>query len=463
MFVVNSFEQLCINFCNESLQKQFNTFMLKNEQAEYLSEGIDWSFIQFPENQDVLDLIERKPEGIMVILDDMCRAPNASDAAFGQKVHKAHDGNNERFQKSKVDTRFGIHHFAGLVEYTTTDFVEKNRDDLPPETSELLLGSTDSFVHQLAEIISPRNIAAGSSSTTTQSKAPARPTVGGFFRQQVRDLRAKIDATSPHYVRCLKPNEQLVPNKFDVPMAAHQLRCGGIIQAVSVTRSGFTLHYSHLDFIKRYGLIVNLHAPSGRPSVNAIQDLCKNAVEGLIALVEVDEVKRPKEQEDQEEDQEENEDQTGTLITFGKSKVLLKHRAFESLERRLGEIQHGAATVLNARFRGYLCRLAFHSVLETFLSELKENGYTFETWFEENRSLYYQKRSRNSITIPNIVQLRKQMFLNSATSSFVKESASPRHKAINLRNPVWIVVDGLWERNPDYKTNGAERVMSSLE
>ncbi|GKY99570.1 hypothetical protein MPSEU_000911300 [Mayamaea pseudoterrestris] len=450
-FKVNSFEQLCINFCNEALQQQFNTFMLKNEQTEYVNEGIDWDFIKFPENQDVLDLIERKPEGIMVILDDMCRAPNASDVAFGQKVHKAHDGSNERFRSSKHDTQFGIIHFAGLVEYDVTDFVEKNRDDLPPETSELLLGSRDPFVHQLAEIILPRQ--GEETSPAAQMKAPARVTVGGFFRQQVKDLRSKIDSTSPHYVRCIKPNEQLVPDRFDVPMAAHQLRCGGIIQAVSVTRSGFTLHYSHADFIKRYGVIVNQRAPSSRVSANAMRDLCKEIVEKLLKLVVLDDANRPKEHADEKESRgvQANEEQTGTFITFGKSKVLLKHRAFESLERRLAEIQQGAATFLNARFRGLLCRLAFRSVLQTFLSGLKETGYTFETWFEENRSLYYTKRNKSHMTIPNIVQLRKQMLLKSASSSFEKECASPRNKSINLRNPAWIIVDGLWTRNPLYE------------
>ena len=75
-FQTNSFEQLCINFCNKALQQQFNRFLLWNEQEEYNPEGIPWSFIKFPKNQDVLDLIHSKGgSSILTILQDVCRTP----------------------------------------------------------------------------------------------------------------------------------------------------------------------------------------------------------------------------------------------------------------------------------------------------------------------------------------------------------------------------------------------------
>ena len=77
-FQVNSFEQLCINYTNEALQQQFNIFVFKMEQEEYEREGIDWSFIDFPDNQDILDLIERKHVGILSLLDEQCRLVKCS-------------------------------------------------------------------------------------------------------------------------------------------------------------------------------------------------------------------------------------------------------------------------------------------------------------------------------------------------------------------------------------------------
>jgi myosin-5 len=260
-FTTNSFEQLCINYCNEALQQQFNAFVLKNEQAEYEREGIEWSFIEFPENQDVLDLIEKRGSGILSILDDQCKAPGPSDKAFALDVYNKCTG-TPRFVASRKQTAtltFSISHYAGQIEYTTTGFTEKNRDELPKESCELLRFSNNPFVQHLAEIINESHAIAEASAT---NRAPpklhradssvGRATVGGQFRRQLRNLRNKIDLTTPHYVRCLKPNDLLVPDHFDQAIVAEQLRCGGILEAVRVARAGFTQHYLHADFVRRY-------------------------------------------------------------------------------------------------------------------------------------------------------------------------------------------------------------------
>ena len=101
------------------------------------------------------------------------------------------------------------------------------------------------------------------------SSAVSRITVGGQFRRQLRDLRAKIDKTSPHYIRCLKPNNHLVPDLFDPAIIAEQLKCGGILEAVRVSRSGFSHHYLHIDFLRRYRCLAVKeldHSAAGRLS-----------------------------------------------------------------------------------------------------------------------------------------------------------------------------------------------------
>jgi myosin V len=259
-FQRNSFEQLCINYCNEALQQQFNAFVLKNEQAEYEREGINWSFIEFPENQDVIDLIDRRGSGILGILDDQCRAPGTSDKSFALDVYNKckHQPRFSANRKQTASLQFCVHHYAGPVEYSTHGFIEKNRDELPKEATELLQNSSNPFVQMLAEIIELTSSELSASKRDTpvrlrhQESAMARITVGGQFRRQLKHLREKIDQMSPHYVRCLKPNDELLADRFNRAAVAEQLRCGGILEAVRVARAGFSNHYPHDDFIRRY-------------------------------------------------------------------------------------------------------------------------------------------------------------------------------------------------------------------
>jgi len=272
-FQTNSFEQLCINYCNEALQQQFNAFVLKNEQEEYEREGIEWSFIEFPENQDVLDLIDKRGQGILNILDDQCRAPGTNDGSFALDVYRK-SASSQRFRanrKQQSRHQFEICHYAGPVEYTAEGFVEKNRDELPKESLELLATSERDFVRILADILSGTDASSSSNNNNPNSSfsaggpirlnradsslASSGKTVGGQFRRQLKELRQKIDQTSPHYVRCLKPNDDLVPDHFDTAIVAEQLRCGGILEAVRVSRAGFTQHYPHEDFVKRYRML----------------------------------------------------------------------------------------------------------------------------------------------------------------------------------------------------------------
>jgi myosin V len=478
-FTINSFEQLCINYCNEALQQQFNSFMLKNEQAEYANEGIDWNFIQFPENQDVLDLIDKRSTGIMSILDDLCRTPGATDTAFAQQVYKLCQSQS-RFESVNRQTGvpvFAIQHYAGKVVYNTEGFVEKNRDNLPRETRELLAKSSNPFVHKLAEIIllftdNEAETPASSSPRSATNSNKAMNSVSSHFRQQVQDLRAKLDATSPHYVRCIKPNEQLLPNKFDAGMVAQQLRCGGIIQAVNLTRAGFTLHYTHGDFVSRYGVLSRLGKEvdkSSNADVNQSQakkskaETCRELISVLLLrLHEGENTDTTNNSLDDSEISKAHDQCTSdkVLIQFGTSKVLLKHIAFENLERWLTTEQNKSATLINSILRRFLCRVAYTSVRECFHEKLARTGQSFEGWFLENRALYYMPRDKNSIAIPNIVKIRQAMYRRNASGSNRSFNSGNDPRKIELENPAWILIDGLWARNPEYQPEKSKVIQS---
>jgi myosin V len=289
-FERNSFEQLCINYCNEALQQQFNRFVFKIEQQEYQKEGIDWSFIAFPDNQDVLDLIEKRHDGILSVLDEQSRLPRCTDATFAHAVYQK-CGDHARFEVTKAmqaQLSFAIHHYAGFVEYDTVCFLEKNRDELSKETTDLLKSSSNKFLAMLGRELSEgsdqslptsRSPKKGSKVVQRSSSSLLRDSVGAQFCSQLKLLRTRIESTAPHYVRCLKPNDELLPHCFDALVIADQLRCAGVLEAVRVSRLGFPNRYYHDHFSLRYGTLEPAAVAHFRRKKISGRELCSFLVE----------------------------------------------------------------------------------------------------------------------------------------------------------------------------------------
>ena len=200
------------------------------------------------------------------MLDEQCRLARSTDRSFATataemcKDHPRFECNNIQ----KGAGKFSIQHYAGAVEYTTTNFIEKNKDELPQEGTDLLLGSSNSFVSYLGGILcsSPSNVnGSGASVNSTSSSLRrsastlSRASVGAQFSAQLRELRERIERTAPHYVRCLKPNDLLVPNNFEQHIIADQLRCAGVLEAIRVSRVGFPQRYQHDLFVSRYCIL----------------------------------------------------------------------------------------------------------------------------------------------------------------------------------------------------------------
>lgn len=383
-FQINSFEQLCINYCNERLQMQFSSFILKNEQKEYSKEGIKWDFIDFSENQDVLDLIENRGTGILGVLDDMCRAPGATDRGFADTLYKQ-CATSPCFIADKKQTallKFTIHHYAGPVEYTADGFVEKNRDELPKESTEFLKKSENEFVQELGRIIEGSvNVADRSSGDKSRKSAT---TVGGSFRDQLKSLRLKIEKTAPCYIRCLKPNDLLIPNDFEIPIVAEQLRCGGVLEAVRVARAGFPQHYSHPDFVRRYRpLVWREWQKTVLETASNITDVCKNLIDVLFKKLQ-----QLEKAEKKTKATEVVQDGPGFVklgMQMGKTKVFLRQKEFEGLERQRGHEQQKAAIKLNATFRAYLVRVMWAAYVPLLRKEKTDH------WKDREQKLFELK------------------------------------------------------------------------
>ncbi|CAI9103295.1 OLC1v1001751C1 [Oldenlandia corymbosa var. corymbosa] len=243
-FKINSFEQLCINLTNEKLQQHFNQHVFKMEQEEYTREEIDWSYVEFVDNQDVLDLIEKKPGGIIALLDEACMFPKSTHETFAQKMYQTYKG-HKRFSKPKLArTDFTINHYAGDVTYQADQFLDKNKDYVIAEHQDLLTASRCPFVANLFPSLPEE--------TSKQSKFSS---IGTRFKQQLQSLMETLSTTEPHYIRCIKPNAVLKPGIFENFNVLNQLRCGGVLEAIRISCAGYPTKRTFDEFLDRFGML----------------------------------------------------------------------------------------------------------------------------------------------------------------------------------------------------------------
>ncbi|KAJ1605920.1 myosin'myosin' [Cryptosporidium canis] len=267
-FPINSFEQLCINFANERLQQIFNDYIFNIEQDLYIQEEISWDPIDFPDNGDCVQLLQQqKPVlGVLPAIDEECFVPQGSNMGLLNKLVKEYSGKNSRFEmvKKKPDS-FVIVHYAGPVSYCVENFIEKNKDQLSPYSTEVLSSSGNPWISDLLKA----RFLEGSSEpeATTKSKRPK--TLGSSFRTQLNKLVSTIKQTNPHFIRCIKPNSNNSPDEFDRASVSEQLKYGGVLQAIQVSRAGYPVRYPHQEFLLDYMI---LFSPCGQLSMEKSRD-----------------------------------------------------------------------------------------------------------------------------------------------------------------------------------------------
>ena len=185
--------------------------MFKQEQEEYEREAIDWSYIEFVDNQDVLDLIEKKNTGIISLLDEACMFPATTHEQFAQKLFQALDGKHPRFAKPKrSQTAFTLTHYAGEVTYESDFFLDKNKDFVVAEHQQLLAAST---LELLAAVFEAKPEPDDSNKKGGRS-AMKFTSIAASFKGQLASLMTKLNETAPHYIRCIKPNGLNVPEQL---------------------------------------------------------------------------------------------------------------------------------------------------------------------------------------------------------------------------------------------------------
>lgn len=253
-FHVNSFEQLCINYANETLQFFFNQHIFRLEQKEYAKEKIDWTNIDYQDNQPIIDLIASKPAGIIHILDDECNFPQATDQSFLEKCH-FHHSDNGLYGKPRMSTpEFTIRHYAGKIKYSIVHFLEKNKDTLRGDVVELMCESKNKLIAQMFKDMRDRLITKTLSKTTGRfvTMKPRTPTVAANFCESLLSLIDTMSRCNPYFVRCIKPNNDKAAMVFEKSVVLDQLRYTGMLETIRIRKLGFPVRVKFPSFIERY-------------------------------------------------------------------------------------------------------------------------------------------------------------------------------------------------------------------
>ncbi|XP_042351955.1 unconventional myosin-Vc isoform X2 [Plectropomus leopardus] len=327
-FDINSFEQFCINYANEKLQQQFNLHVFKLEQEEYMKEDIPWTLIDFYDNQPVIDLIEAKM-GILDLLDEECLFPQGTDQSWLQKLFNYLHA-NPLFEKPRLSNdAFVIQHFADKVEYQCRGFLEKNRDALYDELVDTMRVSKFPFL---------ANFFREEGQSTVNSKGvkvrPARPgvkpankqlrtSVGDKFCSSLSLLMETLNATTPHYVRCIKPNDEKLPFEYDSRRVVQQLRACGVLETIRISAQSYPSRWTYIEFYSRYSILMS-HLEA---DLSDKKQTCKNVLQRLI--------------------------QDPNQFKFGRTKIFFRAGQVAYLEKLRLDRLRGACVTIQKHVRGW--------------------------------------------------------------------------------------------------------------
>uniref|UniRef100_A0A668A7E3 Unconventional myosin-Ib n=2 Tax=Myripristis murdjan TaxID=586833 RepID=A0A668A7E3_9TELE len=332
IFEDNSFEQFIINYCNEKLQQIFIELTLREEQEEYVREGIEWTNIEYFNNAIICDLIENNQNGILAMLDEECLRPGTvTDDTFLDKLNTVcaeHQHFESRLSKnskfltdhSLPHSCFRIQHYAGKVLYRVEGFVDKNNDLLYRDLSQAMYKANHSLIKQLFPEGNPAKV---------NLKRP--PTAGFQFKASVGTLMRNLQTKNPNYIRCIKPNDKKAAHIFTESLVRHQVRYLGLMENVRVRRAGYAFRQPYEPCLERYKMLCKQTWPHWRGPA-------REGVEVLMADLQV-----PAEE-----------------LSYGRSKIFIRNpRTLFFLEERRRQCLQDLATLIQKIYRGWKCRTQF--------------------------------------------------------------------------------------------------------
>uniref|UniRef100_A0A4W5PWW9 Myosin VB n=1 Tax=Hucho hucho TaxID=62062 RepID=A0A4W5PWW9_9TELE len=427
-FEINSFEQFCINYANEKLQQQFNQHVFKLEQEEYMKEQIPWTLIDFYDNQPCIDVIEAKL-GILDLLDEECKVPKGTDQNWCQKLYDRLSS-SVHFQKPRMsNTSFIVIHFADKVEYQCDGFLEKNRDTVYEEQINILKASKFQLVADLFQDTNKdSSISTSSSSKSSRVNVRAakptpkvpnkehRKTVGHQFRSSLQLLMETLNATTPHYVRCIKPNDVKEAFSFESRRAVQQLRACGVLETIRISAAGYPSRWTYPDFFNRYRVLMK----KSDMTEGDKKLVCRNLLETL--------VKDP------------------DKFQFGKTKIFFRAGQVAYLEKLRADKFRSACIKIQKTVRGWLQRVRYQKIRKSAINlQRYGRGYMARRYAEQLRltraALICQKQYRMVRERRDYLRVRQavvtiQAFTRGMLARRIFQEFLLHHKAIIIQKHV---------------------------
>ncbi|XP_065510609.1 unconventional myosin-Ia isoform X1 [Caloenas nicobarica] len=361
IFQDNSFEQFIINYCNEKLQQIFILLTLKEEQEEYVREGIQWTPVEFFDNSIICNLIENGTGGILAMLDEECLRPGVvNEDTFLAKLnqlfatHKHYESKETQSARHIMDASlpprcFRIHHYAGKVTYNVTGFIEKNNDLLFRDLSQAMWAARQELLRSLFPEGDPQKVSL---------KLP--PTAGCQFKASVATLMKNLYSKNPNYIRCIKPNETKAAMLFTPELVLAQVQYLGLMENVRVRRAGYAFRQLYGPFLNRYKMLSAQTWPRWAGSD-------RDGAELVLAELPI-----PAEE-----------------LAFGHTKIFIRSpRTLFDLERRRQERVAQLATLIQKMFRGWRCRTQYQL--------MRKSQILISAWFRGHQQKNKYKQMKRS-------------------------------------------------------------------
>ena len=338
IFKKNSFEQLCINLANEALQKHFNTNIFEMEMSIYTAEDIIIPDLSYKDNEDVLDLVIKKPKGLIPLLDEEGQVPRGSWEGFLRKF-TTHHAKSPRLKFRQGLQLFTVVHYAGDVAYDPSLFIIKNKDTLSADLAETMRLSTNPLIQKIfdeTDVPMQQN-----PSGRKMSSVAAKQTVGTNFRIQLDNLIANLNTTVPKYIRCIKPNAEKKPNIFDSALTNEQLTYSGVFEAVLIMQNGYPFRLGLQLFKEQYHMLIDYKSFCEAFAGDGDD---RNKVMTFVELLKT-------------------VDETFALCHVGKTMVFYRVEQHRLLEKMRKEITAKARNILHKNGKGFVARNLYQLLL----------------------------------------------------------------------------------------------------